>query len=53
MIKGRLDIYRFCDEVWTFVVRDVNFKLDSQNSPPVHAERVKIVAMNSKKPGET
>jgi len=50
--KGRLDIYRFCDEVWTFVVRDVNFKLDSQSSAQLHADRVKIVAMNSKKPGE-
>jgi len=50
--KGRLDIYRFCDDVWTFVVRDVNFKLDSQGSPTVHADRVKIVAMNAKKPGE-
>jgi transcription initiation factor TFIIA small subunit len=49
--KGHLDTYRFCDEVWTFVVRDVQFKLENQQT--VQAERVKIVSCNAKKPGET
>lgn len=49
--KGHLDTYRFCDEVWTFLIKDVNFKLDNQNS--VQADQVKIVSCNAKRPGET
>ncbi|KZF19376.1 transcription initiation factor IIA, gamma subunit [Xylona heveae TC161] len=48
--KGHLDTYRFCDEVWTFLIKDVNFKLDNQQQ--VHADKVKIVSCNSKRPGE-
>ena len=48
--KGHLDTYRFCDEVWTFLIKNVTFKLDNQNV--VNAETVKIVSCNSKKPGE-
>ncbi|KAL8668610.1 MAG: hypothetical protein Q9224_007785 [Gallowayella concinna] len=49
--KGHLDTYRFCDEVWTFLIKDVNFKLDNQ--VPIQAEKIKIVSCNSKRPGET
>ncbi|KAK5017715.1 Transcription initiation factor IIA subunit 2 [Cryomyces antarcticus] len=49
--KGHLDTYRFCDEVWTFIIKDINFKLDN-NSNTVHADRVKIVSCSSKRPGE-
>ncbi|KAF3156799.1 Transcription initiation factor IIA small chain (TFIIA 13.5 kDa subunit) [Orbilia oligospora] len=49
--QGHLDTYRFCDEVWTFLIKDVTFKLD--NSQTIQSERVKIVSCNSKKPGET
>ncbi|KAL8906868.1 MAG: hypothetical protein Q9172_006852 [Xanthocarpia lactea] len=49
--KGHLDTYRFCDEVWTFLIKDVNFKLDNQNQ--IQAEKIKIVSCNSKRPGET
>ncbi|MCJ1357702.1 MAG: Transcription initiation factor IIA small chain (TFIIA 13.5 kDa subunit) [Icmadophila ericetorum] len=48
---GHLDTYRFCDEVWTFLIKDVNFKLDNQSM--IQADKVKIVSCNSKKPGET
>ena len=48
--KGHLDTYRFCDEVWTFLIKDVNFKLDNQNN--VQAEKIKIVSCNAKKPGD-
>jgi transcription initiation factor TFIIA small subunit len=44
--KGHLDVYRFCDEVWTFVIKDVKFKLD--NASQMEAEKVKIVACQSK-----
>lgn len=49
-IKGHLDTYRFCDEVWTFLIKDVTFKLDNQST--VSADKVKIVSCNSKRPGE-
>ncbi|GAD91756.1 hypothetical protein AOR_1_1878194 [Paecilomyces variotii No. 5] len=39
-IKGHLDTYRFCDEVWTFLIKDVTFKLDNQST--VSADKVKI-----------
>ena len=48
--KGHLDTYRFCDDVWTFIVKDITFKLE--NSTTLNSEKIKIVAMNSKKPGE-
>ncbi|KAI2871539.1 hypothetical protein CBS147323_2781 [Aspergillus niger] len=38
--KGHLDTYRFCDEVWTFLIKDVTFKLDNQTT--VSADKVKI-----------
>ncbi|KAH0552908.1 Transcription initiation factor IIA small chain (TFIIA 13.5 kDa subunit) [Trichoglossum hirsutum] len=49
--KGHLDTYRFCDEVWTFLIKDVTFKMESTQQ--VTADRVKIVSCNSKRPGET
>ncbi|EDU42028.1 TOA2 Transcription initiation factor IIA gamma subunit [Pyrenophora tritici-repentis] len=49
--KGHLDTYRFCDDVWTFIIKDINFKLD--NTHTIHADRVKIVSCNAKRPGET
>lgn len=48
--QGHLDTYRFCDDVWTFLIKDVNFKLENQTN--VTAERIKIVSCNAKKPGE-
>ncbi len=48
--KGHLDTYRFCDEVWTFLIKDVNFKLDNSNN--IQADKVKIVSCNTKRPGE-
>ncbi|UDD59557.1 Transcription initiation factor IIA small chain (TFIIA 13.5 kDa subunit) [Aspergillus flavus] len=41
--KGHLDTYRFCDEVWTFLIKDVTFKLDNQTT--VQADKVKITFM--------
>ncbi|KAI4236163.1 MAG: hypothetical protein LQ352_008035, partial [Teloschistes flavicans] len=38
--KGHLDTYRFCDEVWTFLIKDVTFKLENQN--PITADKIKI-----------
>ena len=48
--QGHLDIYRFCDDVWTFLIRDVNFKLDPNGT--IKADKVKIVSCTNKRPGE-
>lgn len=49
--QGSLDTYRFCDEVWTFLIRNVTFKLDN-GSHTVVADKVKIVSCSSKKTEE-
>jgi transcription initiation factor TFIIA small subunit len=48
--QGHLETYRFCDDVWTFLVKDVRFKSDGGQE--FQTEKVKIVSCNSKKPGE-
>ncbi|KAF7725613.1 Transcription initiation factor IIA small chain (TFIIA 13.5 kDa subunit) [Apophysomyces ossiformis] len=48
-VKGHLHTYRFCDEVWTFIIENPNFKFDQET---VVADKVKIVACNAKRPGE-
>lgn len=50
-MKGHLDTYRFCDEVWTFLIKDVTFKMEN-SSQTVQADKVKIVSCNSKRPGD-
>ncbi|KAI5815834.1 transcription initiation factor IIA, gamma subunit, helical domain-containing protein [Pyronema omphalodes] len=52
--KGNLDTYRFCDEVWTFLIKNVTFKFQQQggNTPSVTTDKIKIVSCNSKRPGE-
>lgn len=40
-----MNTYRFCDNVWTFVLNEVDFK-DSQDT--TRADKVKIVACDGK-----
>ncbi|KAL8256654.1 hypothetical protein R6Q59_031721, partial [Mikania micrantha] len=44
-IKGHLHTYRFCDNVWTFIVQDAMFKYDDIQES---VGQVKIVACDSK-----
>jgi transcription initiation factor TFIIA small subunit len=44
--QGHLDTYRFCDEVWTFLIKDVTFKMEHAT---VQADKVKIVSCGTKK----
>lgn len=46
IIKGRLSTYRFFDDVWTFVLKEVRLKIDEAC---VLLDNIKIVACNSKK----
>ncbi|KAJ3117809.1 Transcription initiation factor IIA small chain (TFIIA 13.5 kDa subunit) [Physocladia obscura] len=39
---GKLDIYRFCDDVWTFVLENAVFKFGSETVKS--EEKVKLVA---------
>jgi len=43
--KGHLNTYRFCDNVWTFVLTNVEFK---DNTETVTVDKVKIVACDGK-----
>ncbi|KAG5439277.1 hypothetical protein PCANB_001576 [Pneumocystis canis] len=43
--RGHLDTYRFCDEVWTFIVKNPSFRLENDT---MVADKIKIVACNSK-----
>lgn len=49
-VQGHLDTYRFCDEVWTFLIKDVTFKMEGNQS--VTVDKVKIVSCNAKRPGD-
>eukprot|EP00899_Mesostigma_viride_P016301 jgi/Mesvir1/24672/Mv21966-RA.1 len=45
VIKGHLHTYRFCDNVWTWILEDATFKIDNNiHSVPT----VKIVACDAK-----
>ncbi|XP_019174850.1 PREDICTED: transcription initiation factor IIA subunit 2 isoform X1 [Ipomoea nil] len=44
-IKGHLHTYRFCDNVWTFILQDAIFKSEECQE---NVSRVKIVACDSK-----
>lgn len=49
-VKGHLHTYRCCDDVWTFVVKDVKFKMDDNSTE--NAAKIKIVACNSRRAGD-
>ncbi|MQL85139.1 hypothetical protein Taro_017664 [Colocasia esculenta] len=44
-IKGHLHTYRFCDNVWTFILQNATFKNEETQE---NVARVKIVACDSK-----
>lgn len=44
-LKGHLQVYRFCDDVWTFVVGDMNLRLENES---IVADKIKVVACSAK-----
>lgn len=55
--KGDLHTYRFCDDVWTFIIKNVLIKMtdisnNDINDSDIAVEKFKIVACNSRKAGE-
>ncbi|GCC21457.1 hypothetical protein chiPu_0019929 [Chiloscyllium punctatum] len=46
--RGSLNTYRFCDNVWTFVLNDVEFR---EVTELVKVDKVKIVACDGKNTG--
>ncbi|ELW71339.1 Transcription initiation factor IIA subunit 2 [Tupaia chinensis] len=46
LIQGSLNTYRFCDNVWTFVLNDVEFR---EVTELIKVDKVKIVACDGKK----
>lgn len=47
--KGSLDTYRFCDEVWTFLIKNVNLKTADTSSNHITCDKIKIVSCSAKK----
>lgn len=45
LLQGSLNTYRFCDNVWTFVLNDVEFR---EVTDMVKVDKVKIVACDGK-----
>ena len=43
--QGHLHTYRFCDNVWTFILENASFKTDND---VLAVDRVKIVACDAK-----
>ncbi|KAG9311590.1 transcription initiation factor IIA, gamma subunit-domain-containing protein [Chiua virens] len=41
-VQGHLHTYRLCDDVWTFIVKNPSFKMESNEM--VSAPRIKIIA---------
>jgi transcription initiation factor TFIIA small subunit len=41
-LKGHLRTYRLCDDVWTFIIKDPVFKMESNDM--VSSNRIKIIA---------
>ena len=41
-IQGHLKTYRLCDDVWTFIVKNPSFKMESNEM--VQAQKIKIIA---------
>ena len=42
VVQGHLHTYRLCDDVWTFIVKNASFKMESNEV--VQVNKVKIVA---------
>lgn len=59
-VKGDLDTYGFCDDVWTFIVKNCsvnvegmssggNDKTSSNSADTIKVDKLRIVACNSRK----
>lgn len=58
-VKGDLDTYGFCDDVWTFIVKNCSVNVEgtsnttvegnSKNNDTIKVDKLRIVACNSRK----
>lgn len=48
--RGNLDTYRFCDNVWTFVLSKASFKTHQSlvYTPDINVDKIKIVCVDSR-----
>ncbi|KAJ2001299.1 Transcription initiation factor IIA subunit 2 [Coemansia thaxteri] len=49
IMKGRLEIYRNYEEVWTLILKNATFKAEGE---AISADKVKIVACSARRAGE-
>ena len=52
-LKGHLEDYRFCEDVWTLWVKRVNLKVDNKSNDSISADKLKIVAFKSQEDHHT
>ncbi|EAZ63898.2 Transcription initiation factor IIA small chain (TFIIA 13.5 kDa subunit) [Scheffersomyces stipitis CBS 6054] len=53
--KGVLSTYNFCDDVWTFIIKNVLIKMSDVSAnvdSEITVDKFKIVACNSKRAGD-
>lgn len=53
-VKGNLDTYGFCDDVWTFIVKKCKVTVEgnpeeADSQTVINVDKLRIVACNSKK----
>ena len=41
-LKGHLRTYRLCDDVWTFIIKNPSFKMESNEM--IESKKIKIIA---------
>jgi transcription initiation factor TFIIA small subunit len=46
VLRGYLNTYRYCDDVWTFIVDNCELKIGDER---LNVNKIKIVACNSRK----
>lgn len=50
--KGHLNMYRHCDNIWTFELKDVTMKMNpGKQSKTIEAKRLKIVSYDAESRG--
>jgi hypothetical protein len=50
--QGHLHTYRFCDDLWTFILENATIRMvEGGPNETLNADRIKIIACNAKRPG--
>mmetsp|Transcript_9662 Transcript_9662/g.16683 ORF Transcript_9662/g.16683 Transcript_9662/m.16683 type:complete len:140 (-) Transcript_9662:244-663(-) len=53
VLKGKLDHYRNCDNVWTFFLNSASIRIDTTGDTIPVDDKLKIIACDGRQPGST